>query len=90
MLSEIFVHILSISLTFYSHLLFYLHAPPLPALPYPVVLLLWPNWLAPQPGAQHARSCGATWHFDVSVHFAQISCPGHLETYLLALAASFS
>lgn len=34
--------------------------------------------------SEGAGSCGATWHFDVSVHFAQINCPDHLETCLLA------
>lgn len=64
----------------------YLHAPPLPALPYPVDLFLWPNWLASQGRAwehsqfEGAGKCGTTWHLVVSVHFAQITCAGHLET----------
>lgn len=33
--------------------------------------------------SEGAGNCGTTWHFDVSIHFAQISCPGHLETRLL-------
>lgn len=34
--------------------------------------------------SEDAGNCGTTWHFDVSIHFVQISCPATLKPVYLS------